>query len=73
MDDTITTSADYREAPQALNQVLQVDVGKVAQWTRNNKKVPNKSKTKTMLVTSKRLLKEMYRGRHLAHGSGQLN
>lgn len=61
VDDTISTSADYREAPQALNQVLQVDVGKVAQWTSNNKKVPNKSKTKTMLVTSKHLLKEMYR------------
>ena len=58
-DTTITAYADYRLAPGALNQVLQADVGKVAQWTTDDKMVLNKSKTKTMLVAGKRLHKKM--------------
>ena len=45
----------YRSALTALNQVLQTDVGKVAQWTTDNKMGLNESKTKTMLVAGKRL------------------
>ena len=40
-------------------QVLQADVGKVAQWTTDDKMVLNESKTKTMLVAGKRLHKKM--------------
>ena len=58
-DTTITAYADYRLAPGALNKVLQADVGKVAQWTTDDKMVLNKSKTKTMLVAGKRLHKKM--------------
>ena len=48
----------YRSALTALNQVLQTDVGKVAQWTTDNKMGLNESKTKTMLVAGKRLHKK---------------
>ena len=54
-DDTV----DYRSAPGALNPVLQADVGKVAQWTADNKMVLNRSKAKTMLVAGKCLHKKM--------------
>ena len=47
-DTTISANVDYRSAPGALNQVLQADVGKVAQRTTDNKMVLNESKTKTM-------------------------
>ena len=58
-DTTISANVDYRSAPGALNQVLQAHVGKVAQWTTDNKMVLNESKTKTMLVAGKRLHKKM--------------
>ena len=51
----ISVNVDYRLAPGALNQVLQADVWKVAQWTIDNKMVLKESKTKTMLVAGKRL------------------
>ena len=38
-DTTISANVDCRSAPGALNQVLQADVGKVAQWTTDNKMV----------------------------------
>ena len=59
-DTTIIAYVDYRSAPGALNQVLQADVGKVAQCTTDNKMVLNESKTKTMLVAGKRLHKKMH-------------
>ena len=49
-DTTISANVDYRSAPGALNQVLQADVGKVVQWTPDNKMVLNESKTKTILA-----------------------
>ena len=58
-DTTVSANVDYRSAPGALHQVLQADVGKVAQWTTDNKMVLNESKTKTMLVAGKRLHKKM--------------
>ena len=58
-DTTISANVDYRSAPGALNQVLQAHVGKVAQWTTDNKMVLNESKTKVMLVAGKRLYKTM--------------
>ena len=36
-DTTVSANVDYRSAPEALNQVLQADVGKVAQWATDNK------------------------------------
>ena len=58
-DTTISANVDYRSAPGVLNQVLQAHVGKVAQWTTDNKMVLNESKTKAMLVAGKRLHKTM--------------
>ena len=58
-DTTISANVDYRSAPEVLNQVLQVEVDKVAQWSTNNKMVLNESKTKIMLVAGKRLHKKM--------------
>ena len=42
-DTTVSANVDYRSATGALNQVLQADVGKVAQWITDNKMVPNES------------------------------
>ena len=58
-DTTISANVAYRSAPGAINQVLQADVSKVAQWTIDNKMVLNESKTKTMLVAGKRLHERM--------------
>ena len=58
-DTTISASASYELAPGALNVALQADVDKVAQWSNNNKMVLNESKTKTMLITGKRLSKKI--------------
>ena len=58
-DTTIIAYVDYRSAPGALNQVLQADVGKVAQWTTDNEMVLKESKTKAMLVAGKRVHKMM--------------
>ena len=58
-DTTISANVDYRSAPGALNQVLQADVGKVAQWTTDNKMVLNEFKTKNVLVAGKRLHMKM--------------
>ena len=58
-DTTISANVAYRSAPGAINQVLQADVSKVAQWTIDNKMVLNESKTKTMLVACKRLHEKM--------------
>ena len=51
-DTTISANVDYRSAPGVLNQILQAHVGKVAQWTTDNKMVLNESKTKAMLLES---------------------
>ena len=58
-DTTISVNVNYRSAPGAFDQVLQADVGKVAQWTTDNKMVLNESKTKGMLVAGKCLHRKM--------------
>ena len=58
-DTTISVNVNYRSAPGAFDQVLQADVGKVAQWTTDNKMVLNESKTKAMLVAGKCLHRKM--------------
>ena len=58
-DTTISANVNYRSAPEAFDQVLQADVGKVAQWTTDNKMVLNESKTKAMLVAGKCLHRKM--------------
>ena len=45
-DTSVSANVDYRSAPGASNQVLQANVGNVAQWTTDNKMVLNESKTK---------------------------
>ena len=58
-DTTISVNVNYRSAPGAFDQVLQADVGKVAQWTTDNKMVLNESKAKAMLVAGKCLHRKM--------------
>ena len=58
-DTTISVTVDYRSAPGALNQVLQADVGKVTQWTTDNKMVLNRFKAKTIFVAGKCLHEKM--------------
>lgn len=54
-DTTISASAVWESAPTAIQDQLQEDMDQVVKWTHDNKMVLNASKTKTMLVTGKRL------------------
>lgn len=56
-DTTLSTSAVVSDLP-AIQQRLQDDINKIADWTSNNKMVLNASKTKSLLVTGKRLEKK---------------
>ena len=56
-DTTLSTSAVVSDLP-AIQQRLQDDINNIADWTSNNKMVLNASKTKSLLVTGKRLEKK---------------
>lgn len=56
-DTTLSTSAVVSDLP-AIQQRLQDDINKIADWTSYNKMVLNASKTKSLLVTGKRLEKK---------------
>ena len=51
---TLSTSAPVLDLP-AIQQRLQDDINKIADWTSENRMVLNASKTKSLLVTGKRL------------------
>ena len=56
-DTTLSTSALVSNLP-AIQQRLQDDINKIADWTSDSKMVINASKTKSLLVTGKRLEKK---------------
>ena len=56
-DTTFSTSAVVSDLP-AIQQRLQDDINNIADWTSNNKMVLNAPKTKSLLVTGKRLEKK---------------
>ena len=56
-DTTLSTSVAVSDLP-TLQQRLQNDINKIADWTYGNKMVLNASKTKSLLVTGKRLEKK---------------
>ena len=58
-DTTISHSAHYQEAPNAVSEGLEEDIIEVLNWSSSNKMLLNESKTKSMLVTGKRLVKKM--------------
>ena len=56
-DTTLSTSAQVSDLP-AIQQRLQDDLNKIANWTSENRMVLNATKTKSLLVTGKRLEKK---------------
>ena len=56
-DTTLSTSTVVSDLP-VIQQRLQDDISKIADWTYDNKMVLNASKTKSILVTGKRLQKK---------------
>ena len=57
-DTTLSASAAVSDLP-AVQQRLQEDINRIADWTTENRMVLNTSKTKTLLVTGKRLEKKI--------------
>lgn len=58
-DTTLSYSSDVRNAPDTLSTSLQRDIDEVVRWSNENKMILNGSKTKCMMVTGKRLVKNM--------------
>ena len=56
-DTTLSTSAAVSDLP-TIQQRLQHSINKISDWTYGNKMVLNASKTKSLLVTGKRLEKK---------------
>jgi len=57
-DTTISYSAHYMAAPNNISDGLQRDIDEIMNWSADNKMILNESKTKSMLVTGKRLGKK---------------
>ena len=57
--DNTTLSYNYSNAPQSIVVELQKDITSLANWSRSNHLVMNEEKTKTMLVTGRRLQKKL--------------
>ena len=58
-DTTLSYAPDYSSAPQSIVVDLQKDITSLANWSRSNQLVMNEEKTKTMLVTGRRLQKKL--------------
>ena len=58
-DTTISQSAHYQAAPNAVSKGLQEDIVEVLNWSSSNKMLLNESKTKSMLNTGTRLVKKI--------------
>ena len=58
-DTTLSYSSDVRNAPDTLSTSLQRDMDEVVRWSNENMMILNGSKTKCMMVTGKRLAKNM--------------
>ena len=58
-DTTISYSTHYTAAPNDISNGLQTDIDEILNWSADNKMILNETKTKSMLVTGKRLAKKM--------------
>ena len=58
-DTTLSHAHDYSNAPQSIVVELQKDITSLTNWSRFNHLVMNEEKTKTMLVTGRRLQKKL--------------
>lgn len=58
-DTTISSSTDYKLAPQAVSDGLQFDLNRLQKWSESNKMILNETKTKIMLGTGKWLDKRL--------------
>ena len=58
-DTTISYSTHYTAAPNDISDGLQTDIDEILNWSADNKMILNETKTKSMLVTGKRLAKKM--------------
>lgn len=58
-DTTLSCAHDYSNAPQSIVVELQKDITSLANWSKSNHLVMNEEKTKTILVTGKRLKKKL--------------
>ena len=54
-DTTLSAWGPSNESPLAIQSYLQSDIDLVTKWSNDNKMIRNASKTKSMLVTGKRL------------------
>lgn len=54
-DTTLSASADLKQSPSLIEENLQDDLNEVVKWTLDNKMILNATKTKSMLVTGKKL------------------
>ena len=58
-DTTVSHSAHYQAAPNTISEGRQEDIVEVLNWSSSSQMLLNESKTKSMLVTGKRLVKKM--------------
>ncbi|CAB3982545.1 Hypothetical predicted protein, partial [Paramuricea clavata] len=58
-DTTLSHSAEVDLAPTAIETALQLDLDGIVRWSKTNKMIINAKKTKSMLVTGKRLAKKL--------------
>ena len=58
-DTTISYSTHYTAAPNDISDGLQTDIDEILNWSADNKMIFNETKTKSLLVTGKRLVKKM--------------
>ena len=58
-DTTISYSDHYNISPQAITNGIQTGIDELQLWSNRNRMALNKNKTKSMLITRKRLPKKL--------------
>ena len=58
-DTTISYSDHYNISPQAISNGIQMDINELQNWSNKNRMTLNERKTKSMLITGKRLDKKL--------------
>ena len=61
-DDTTTSASASVSSPQEMTQKLQGDINQVVEWTNKNRMILNAPKTKSLIVTGKRLKNKLSDG-----------
>jgi hypothetical protein len=70
-DTTLSYSSDVKNAPDTVSTNLQRDIDETVKWSNENKMIVNKSKTKCMIVTGKRLVKHINKDQLLVQINGK--